>query len=308
MRLCNELVQVISSNVIFGKDNDMMRGHFADRVDIAVSIPVDFLKRCDIVFLQHPDEFYKYLCRCPGVVYCPVMILKRDVQGFGHDIELIFGQSWQKHSGQRHCVQIDKMIVQTKLSAVLLDEPHVKASIMCDKDAFSGKFEELGKDYVDGRSVYNHLVGNSCQIRDLKRDRTLWIYKGAEPVHNLSACYFYSSDLDDPVADRTEARRLNVKDNICIVKRLIPRIYCDLRQIIHHVSFYTVDHFERIVFVQRLNIMVCDGKRLRHAVICDGNRRMPPVVRPFYNVFYFGDTVHIAHLCMAVELHTLNGT
>ena len=53
--------------------------------------------------------------------------------------------------------------------------------------------------------------------------------------------------------------------------------------------------------------MVCIGKTLYHAVIRDGNGPMSPFVGALYNVLGLGDTVHITHLCMTVQLHTLSG-
>ena len=47
---------------------------------------------------------------------------------------------------------------------------------------------------------------------------------------------------------------------------------------------------------------------LRHAVVCDGDGRMSPVVGTFYDILHLGDAVHVAHLCMAVQLHALERT
>ena len=42
MRLCNKLVQIISSYIILREDDNMMGGRLADRIDIAVTIAVHF--------------------------------------------------------------------------------------------------------------------------------------------------------------------------------------------------------------------------------------------------------------------------
>ena len=52
--------------------------------------------------------------------------------------------------------------------------------------------------------------------------------------------------------------------------------------------------------------MVGIGKRLNNAVVCDGNTRHSPFIGLLYNVFYLGNSVHITHLGMAVELHSLH--
>ena len=52
--------------------------------------------------------------------------------------------------------------------------------------------------------------------------------------------------------------------------------------------------------------MVCVRKGLNHSVVRDGNCRMSPLVGPLYDILGLGHAVHIAHLCMAVKLHTLS--
>ena len=68
------------------------------------------------------------------------------------------------------------------------------------------------------------LIGDACQIRNFKRNRSLRIYKSTEPVHDLAIYDFYRTDLYDPVTDRTKTCCLNIKDNVCIIQCLIPGI------------------------------------------------------------------------------------
>lgn len=49
--------------------------------------------------------------------------------------------------------------------------------------------------------------------------------------------------------------------------------------------------------------MVGIGKRLYHAMIRDGNRRMSPLISPLHDILGFRYPVHIAHFGMAVQLH-----
>ena len=43
-------------------------------------------------------------------------------------------------------------------------------------------------------------------------------------------------------------------------------------------------------------------------MVGDRDRRMAPLAGTLYQTGSIGDTVHIAHLCMAVQLHTLHRT
>ena len=51
--------------------------------------------------------------------------------------------------------------------------------------------------------------------------------------------------------------------------------------------------------------MVGISKALYHTVIRDGNGGMSPLIGTFHNVLCLGNTVHIAHLGMAVQFHPL---
>ena len=51
--------------------------------------------------------------------------------------------------------------------------------------------------------------------------------------------------------------------------------------------------------------MVGIREALHHAVVGNGNGGMSPFVSAFYNILGFGNTVHVAHLGMTVQLHSL---
>ena len=51
--------------------------------------------------------------------------------------------------------------------------------------------------------------------------------------------------------------------------------------------------------------MVCIRECLYIAVVGDRNRLMSPFHRTFYNILALGHTIHITHLCMTVQFHTL---
>ena len=76
----------------------MVSGHFPDSIDIPVPIPVYLFQRRDIVFFKHFHEFDKDLCGSSCVIHSPVVILKRDIKGFRHDIQFVFRQSRQQYT------------------------------------------------------------------------------------------------------------------------------------------------------------------------------------------------------------------
>ena len=111
------------------------------------------------------------------------------------------------------------------------------------------KFKELREYSLDIRRIHDHLIRDAGQVGDLKGNRAFRIHKSTEPVCDLPARHLDRPDLDDLITDRAEARSLNIKYDVCIVQRLIPRIDCDLCQIIHHIAFHSVNDLKRIVLV-----------------------------------------------------------
>ena len=256
-----------------------------------------------MVFFEHFHEFHEDLRRGPCVIHCPVMVFQRDIQSLCHDIQFILGQSGKEHPRQRHSVHIDKPVIQPQIPAVLPDKSHVEPGIVGHQHTVPHEREELREHGLNIRGIHDHLIRDAGQVCDLKGDRALRVHKGAEPVHDLPVHHFDRPDLDDLIADRAEARGLDIEHDISIVQGLFPRIDRDLCQVVHHVSFHTVNDLKRIVFIQCLYVMIRLRECLRHPVVCDGDGRMPPVMGALYDIFHIRHAVHITHLRMAVELY-----
>ena len=94
--------------------------------------------------------------------------------------------------------------------------------------------------------------------------------------------------------------------------------------IIHKISFYSIDHFERIMnqlqfFLRHIRVfrlifaaicpvnifnkMIGIRKRLQCAMIGNRNCRMSPFIGLLYDIFHFRYAIHITHLGMAVKLY-----
>ena len=73
-----------------------------------------------------------------------------------------------------------------------------------------------------------------------------------------------------------------------------------LLHIIHKISLYAIKNLKGISLVQSMaGIREClDTAMIRHSYC-----RHPPLLGPLDNTLYLGDSVHITHLCMAMELH-----
>ena len=191
---------------------------------------------------------------------------------------------------------------------------------MCNKDTVPTELEKSRQNLLDQRRIHHHVVPDARKLLYLKRNRYLRIDKGGKSVHDLTAADLHRSNLDNAVIHRGEARCLNIKDDKIILQRLPSVAGDDLLQVVHQIRLDAVQYLKEILLVRvriaRLRAlslfllpevvpyMVRVGKALDNTVVCDGNRPVPPFVSALYNVLCLGHTVHVAHLCMAVKLHT----
>ncbi len=86
----DQLVQVITADVIFHQDDNMVGGELADRILVGISKLVDAFQGGNVSVFEHLHELYKNLCRSSRVVHRPVMIFQGNVQRFCHHVQLIF--------------------------------------------------------------------------------------------------------------------------------------------------------------------------------------------------------------------------
>ena len=90
-----------------------------------------------------------------------------------------------------------------------------------------------------------------------------------------------------------------------MIQGLSRLVLCQLLHIVYQIALHSIENLETVSF---LHCMVGVRKGLDTAVIrhCDGVHA--PFFCPLDNILHFGNAVHIAHLCMAVKLHTLYRT
>ncbi len=165
------------------------------------------------------------------------------------------------------------------------------------------ELQKLRQHLVDTGRPDDHGVIDPGQLLDAERDRLVRINESAESVCDLSFFYPHGSDLDDPVGHGAETCGLDIKHHIGIVKGLVTAVFHQPLLVIHQITFYSVKDLEVVVFIQR---MAGVGEGLDTAVVRDGDGGHPPFLCPFDDILHVGDSVHIAHLGVTVELYPLH--
>ena len=164
------------------------------------------------------------------------------------------------------------------------------------------EFQKIRQDLINLWSRKHHAVVDTGQLLDPEWDRNIRVDKGAELVRDRSIYHLYRTDLDDPIGKRTKSGGLDIKHHVRIVKALISGILHQLLGIIYQITLHAIDHLERIILVQAVAGL---GKCLDTAVIRHCQRRHSPFLGAFDDIRHIRNTIHIAHLRMAVELNPL---
>ena len=153
---------------------------------------------------------------------------------------------------------------------------------MCNQCRISYKFQELRKDSFNISRIHHHLIGNGRKLGNTERNRSSWIHKGTELLRNFSMFYFHCTNFYDSICRCGKSGCLYIKYHIGVIQCLFFYIHGNFRQVIHQISFYSVNNLERIVLIQTFDIMIRLSKCLHYPMVRNGNCRMSPVMCPFY--------------------------
>ena len=182
------------------------------------------------------------------------------------------------------------------------NKAYIKGRVVGHKSRLPHKLEESRQHLVHRIRSHDHRIVDSCQAFNIKRDRHLRVHKLVHPVNDLAVSHLHGTDLDDPVLHRRKSRGLDIEHHVLAVETLVSGIDDHLLHIIDKISLNSVEDLEGVPFVEGV---VRVRERLNTAVIRYRQCRHPPLFRPLHKVLHLGDTIHITHLRMAVELHAL---
>ena len=92
------------------------------------------------------------------------------------------------------------------------------------------------------------------------------------------------------------------------MKRLSLAVVHDPLQVIYQISLHAIDHFKIRILRNHpapgIETMIRLRESLHHSVVGNGNGFMSPLIGSFDNGFRVGNSVHVAHLGMAVKFHS----
>ena len=252
--------------------------------------------------LEHLDKFDKDLCRTCGIIHRTVMVLQRHTDRLCNRIELVAVELRQQKTRHRDRIRYGKVTREMQILTVFLDKAHIKLRIVCHHDTAFAEFHKLRQNLPDQRCVHHHVVTDACQFLNIKRNRNLRIHKRRKPLRDRSVLHFYRTDFDNLIFLWAKAGRLQIKDDKITAEILPLRVFDDALCIVHKIRLHAVDQLE----IRPLwNRMVSDRKCLHRTVIRDREAVMSERDCLRDNITDIRHTIHVTHLCMTVQLHTL---
>ena len=241
------------------------------------------------------------------IICSTVMIELAELQRLCHAVQLMAGHVGQHRLAQNQGIQCGKRKVNVVALADIADKCGVESGVVRHQyRILSAEFHELPEClFLLGR-VLHHGIGNAGQLHDILRDFALRIDHDAEGIHHLHSPHFHCANFRQTVVSGTESGGLHVEDDDLILQCAIPRLVDDKLaiQIVDHICLAAENHLEVLVLeptpcVHRIRKCLCD------TVVGDGDRRMPPFVGTLHQLGTGRDSIHLRHIGMAMQLHTL---
>ena len=104
----------------------------------------------------------------------------------------------------------------------------------------------------------------------------------------------YSANFGDIAVNMGKSRGFDIKHHIFVLKSFGSVRVIDALRVVDHISFYAVDQMYPVCLGRIGGI----GKCLYNAVICNGDRFMPPLCSAGNNLFDIRNSVLRRHLRM----------
>ena len=185
---------------------------------------------------------------------------------------------------------------------------HIKGvDIVAHKDAVTRKLQESFQCFLFAGGVGHHLVGDAGQLGDLGRDGLAGLDKGVKLVHHFPVLHDDRTDLGHILHAGVKARRLSIEHAELAVQRLVFHAVDAGHHVVHKVGFAPVDQLEiRVGLVDVVRRQHGFRVALTHAVVGDGNGRVPHAVGQLDDAAGVAEAVHAGKLGVQVQLHPLD--
>ena len=226
----------------------------------------------------------------------------RQFQMLGHDIQLVLSQIRQQVLRQDQRVDIGGVKGQAHFPAAGADKADIELRVVGGQRAVAHKSQKGRQRLFQRRRAFEHLVGDTGEADDLRRQTAVGVHKGLEAVGDFPVFQHHGADLRNGLLCYLQTRCLDVKaHDLAGEGLLLGAVHRNaVVQIVDEIALHTVKYF-----YFTLGRMPGVREGLRHAVVGNGNGRMAPADGLLDDAFRVGQRVHIGHTGMEMQFHPL---
>ena len=250
------------------------------------------------------ENIGQHLC----VVDRTVVVELAEPEMLGESIQLHVEKLGQDITRDRDGIDRSIVVFDAEVRARLADETAVERRVVRHEYSVAAEIEEAPDSLLLRRSALYHAVGYAGELDYLSRDRTLGIGKGREAVDDHAVLYLHGADLGDLVVGGVQSGCLEVETHKGAVEPHICLTLYRSAEVVDKIRLGAVDDLDLFtVALEALSGVHSVGERLRHAVIGDSYGGVTEISCALYQLASLGDSVHLAHVGVQMELHSLLG-
>ena len=293
----DHLIQILQTHLIASQQNDML----GETIGLAAQwtqlfhFLVDCLQGMNSTLMEHFPERNQHIAHGGSIITGAVVIERRQIQMFCHDIQFVFTQLRKQILRKNQGIHIGWLEFQTYFFTAGTNETNIKLRIMgCQRTAVY-ELQKVLQRHFQLRCILQHIVRDTGETDNLRCETAVWIHEGLEALRNLTVLDHNRTDLGDSLPVHFQTGGLNIKANKLIIERLIlfSVDYDTIINIIDEVSLNTV---------KDLDLVPCGMPRVREglgtAMVRDSNRRMAPADGLLDDFLGIRQRIRVAHLCM----------
>ena len=302
--LGDELIEIFQSHLVFHEQDDVV-GALAAHAVLAYlqQHGLDVADALRALFAQHGDEALHHPRHDHRVVARAVVVELRQREIVADRVQLVAFQVRQKRLRQNERVQINGVEVDPVALCSRGEEADVEVGVVGDDGSAAAEIEEGAERLAVARRAGNVAVVDAGELHDLRRDGHFRVDEGVEGVLDLAAGEEHRADFRDAVAVGIQPGAFDVEGDELRVQREIAGAM-DGEAVVHVVDVVAlkpVDDLDPRLF----RGVPCVRKRLRAAVVRDGDGFVAPLRRALDRLGDGGQRVERGEGGVEVELHAL---
>ena len=306
--LAHDLVQILQAHLVLDQDDQVVILLF-QHLAVAAQAGVDLADLRHLFFFQVLQHHTEDAAQCGGILAGAVCLVGGQLQMLVDGALLVVVQAGVHRL--RHGQGVDIGHIFQRDAAALGGGPqktHIEGvHIVAHQNAAPRKLEKRFQRFLLTGGIGHHLVGDAGDLGDLGGDGLAGLDKGVKFLHHLAVAHDDAADLGHILHAGVQAGGLGVEHAKFPGQGLLLHTVHAGDHIVHKVGLTAVDELEvRVFLVDVIGRQHGFRVALTHAVVGDGNGRVPHAVGQPHDAAGVAEAVHAGQFGVQVQLHSLD--